>query len=388
MDRDSAVHASVRGLFIKEFSREPTLLACAPGRVNLIGEHTDYNDGLVLPVAIDRQVAIAARPNGENRIHVVSSAYADRPQIPTINPGSPTLPLWARYTQGVAVKLAARGIRLTGFDAAIGGDLPIGAGLSSSAALQVASALILEATSGHALLPRDRALLCHAAEVEFVGVPSGIMDQFASTLCRRGHALFLDCRSLDTHHIPLRTDLAIAVCDTGVARSLAASAYAQRREECAQAVRALQDRGAKISSLRDLSPDDLPQIAELPTPLRQRARHVVTENARVIETARLMEGAQVSGLREVFAASHRSLRDDYEVSGPELDAMVEAALDAPGCLAARMTGAGFGGAAVALVDRSQSEAFLDAVSSGYAQRTHREGKCFFTDAADGARVLT
>ncbi len=374
MDRDSAVHASVRRLFLKEFSREPTLLACAPGRVNLIGEHTDYNDGLVLPVAIDRQVAIAARPNGENRIHVVSSAYADRPEIPTFNPGSPTLPLWARYTQGVAVKMAARGIRLTGFDAAISGDLPIGAGLSSSAALQVASALVLEATSGHALLPRDRALLCHAAEVEFVGVPSGIMDQFASTLCRRGHALFLDCRSLDTHHIPLRTDLAIAVCDT--------------REECAQAVRALRDRGAKITSLRDLSPDDLPQIAELPTPLRQRARHVVTENARVIETARLMEGAQVSGLREVFAASHRSLRDDYEVSGPELDAMVEAALDAPGCLAARMTGGGFGGAAVALVDRSQSEAFLDAVSSGYARRTHREGKCFLTDAADGARGLT
>jgi galactokinase len=193
---------------------------------------------------------------------------------------------------------------------------------------------------------------------------------------------------LDTHHIPLGTALAIAVCDTGVARSLASSAYAQRREECAQAVRALQERGAKITSLRDLSPDDLPQIAELPTPLRQRARHVVTENARVVETARLMEGAQVSGLREVFAASHRSLRDDYEVSGPELDAMVEAALDAPGCLAARMTGGGFGGAAVALVDRSQSEAFLDAVPSGYARRTHREGKCFLTDAADGARVLT
>jgi galactokinase len=288
----------------------------------------------------------------------------------------------------VAVKMAARGIRLTGFDAAIGGDLPIGAGLSSSAALQVASALVVEATSGHSLLPRERALLCHAAEVEFVGVPSGIMDQFASTLCRRGHALFLDCRSLDTHHIPLRTDLAIAVCDTGVARSLAGSAYAQRREECAQAVRALQDRGMKIVSLRDLSPDDLPQIAELPTPLRQRARHVVTENARVIETARMMEGAQVSGLRGVFAASHRSLRDDYEVSGPELDAMVEAALDAPGCLAARMTGAGFGGAAVALVDQSGSEAFLDAVSSGYARRTHREGKFFLTDAADGARVLT
>jgi galactokinase len=388
MERDAVLHESVRRLFAQRFTGTPTVVASAPGRVNLIGEHTDYNDGLVLPVAIDRHVVIAARPNGEQRIRLISSAYEERPEFPTATPGIPTLPLWAKYIQGVAVKMAARGIRLTGFDAAISGDLPIGAGLSSSAALGVASALVLEATSAQTLAPRDRALLCHAAEVEFVGVPSGIMDQFASTLCRRGHALFLDCRSLDTHHIPLGTDLAIAVCDTGVTRTLASSAYAQRRQECAAAVRALQERGLKISSLRDVSVDDLGEVEKLPVPLRQRARHVVTENARVVETARLLEGGQAAGLREVFSSSHRSLRDDYAVSGPELDAMVDAALDTPGCIAARMTGGGFGGAAVALVHRPQSDAFLAGVTAGYTRRTRRTGACFLTEAADGARGLT
>lgn len=388
MEGDVIYPDSATRLFSQWFTGTPTVVASAPGRVNLIGEHTDYNDGLVLPVAIDRHVVIAARPTAEKRIRLVSSVYEGQSEFPTASPESPTLPLWARYIQGVAVQVAARGIRLAGFEAAISGDLPIGAGLSSSAALEVASALVLETMSASPLAPRDRALLCHDAEVEFVGVPSGIMDQFASTLCRRGHALFLDCRSLDTHHIPLGAKLAIAVCDTGVARTLASSAYAQRRQECAEAVQALRDRGLEITSLRDLSVDDLGKVDELPDPLRQRARHVVTENGRVIETARLLEGAQPSSLREVFAASHRSLRDDYAVSSPELNAMVDAALDAPGCLAARMTGAGFGGAVVALVDRAWSQAFLDNVSSGYTRRTRRVGRCFMTDAADGARVLT
>jgi galactokinase len=386
MEPGAALQESVTDLFTTHFASRPSLLARAPGRVNLIGEHTDYNDGLVLPVAIARHVAIAARPTGGTRIRLVSTAYGEQAEFPTTNPGAPTLPPWARYTQGVAVQLAARGMPLSGVDAAIDADLPIGAGLSSSAALEVASALVLEAASNHTLAARERALLCHTAEVEFVGVPSGIMDQFASSLCRRGHALFLDCRSLETHHIPLGSALALAVCDTGVARTLANSAYAQRRQECADAVRALQTRGLRIASLRDLSVDDLSTLEALPAPLRQRAHHVVTENARVVETARLLEGAQVAGLREVFWASHRSLRDDYEVSSPELDAMVEAALDAPGCVAARMTGAGFGGAAVALVHRPQADEFLASVMTGYARRTRRTGQCFLTDAADGAQL--
>ncbi len=386
MEPGSALHGLVMPVFAEGFGGEPAFLAVAPGRVNLIGEHTDYNDGLVLPAAIDRHVGIAARPNGSDRVRLVAAAYEGRAEFSTDDPGSPTLPAWAKYAQGVAVKMAGRGIRLAGLDAAIAADLPIGAGLSSSAALEVASALVLEAVAGHALPPRERALLCRVAEVEFVGVPCGIMDQFAVTLCRRGHALFLDCRSLETHHIPLGGDIVIAVCDTSVARTLAGSAYAQRRQECEHAVTALRQAGLRVQSLRDVSPDDLAAVEHLPEPLRRRARHVVTENARVVETARLLEGSGVEGLRDTFRASHRSLRDDYEVSCPELDAMVDAALDAPGCIAARMTGGGFGGAAVALVRRGHTDAFLAAVAEGYRRRTGREGKFFLTEASEGART--
>lgn len=378
---------SVVQAFIAEFGGEPTLLAQAPGRVNLIGEHTDYNEGLVLPAAIDRHVVIAARPNGSAHANFASVAFGGRAQFPTDRPDQPTLPHWARYPQGVAVKLAAHEIGLRGFDAVIGGDLTIGAGLSSSAAIEVASSFVMEAVSRRALPSRERALVCHAAEVEFVGVPSGIMDQFASTLCRQGHALFLDCRSLDTHHIPLGSQLAIAVCDSGVSRTVAGSAYAQRRQECADAVRALQEGGAKIASLRDLNVDDLPQIARLPEPLQARARHVVTENARVVETAALLEGGQAERLRKVFLASHRSLRDDYEVSSQELDAMADAALGAPGCVAARMTGAGFGGAVVALVRRESGDAFLVSAADRYRRSIGREGKFFITEAAEGAQIF-
>ncbi len=376
---------AVAAAFAARFGVPPSGIARAPGRVNLIGEHTDYNDGLVLPAAIDRHVRIAARPTPGGVIRVVASLYGEAAEFPAADPGRPVLPPWARYLQGVAVQMAGRGIRLRGLDALIAADLPAGAGLSSSAALEVAGALVLEHASGHPLPPRERALLCRAAEVEFVGVPCGIMDQFAATLCRRGHALFVDCRSLETHHIPLPRDLALAVCDTGVPRSLAASAYARRRQECDAAVQALRQAGLPVRSLRDLTTDDLPAVERLADPLRRRARHVVTENARVVETARLLEGGQVQGLREVFQASHRSLRDDYEVSCPELDAMAEAALDAPGCLAARMTGAGFGGAVVAVVQRSEGEAFLAAVLDGYRRRTGREGSAFLTEAAEGAQ---
>jgi len=383
---ESTLVESLTRVFAARFGGEPTILAAAPGRVNLIGEHTDYNDGLVLPAAIDRSVVIAARPTGIPRVRLAATAFEGRAEFSTDAPGAASLPPWARYPQGVAVKMAERGEPLAGVDAVITGDLAIGAGLGSSAALEVASALVLEATSGHPLPPRERALLCRAAEVEFVGVPCGIMDQFASTLCRQGHALFLDCRSQETHHIPLGGDVVIAVCDTGVARTLAASAYAERRRECQRAVAALQAAGLRIQSLRDVTPEQLPLVDRLDEPMRRRARHVVSENARVVEAARRLEGAQRDALREVFYASHRSLRDDYEVSCPELDAMVDAALEAPGCIAARMTGAGFGGSVVALVLRAKAQAFLGDASDGYRRRTGREGTFFVTEAAEGART--
>jgi len=373
--------------FAMRFGRPPSISARAPGRVNLIGEHTDYNEGLVFPAAVARYVTIVAAPNGSDEIRMYSTVYDSPAGFPVTAPASASLPAWARYPQGVAVGLAARGVRLRGLDLAIGGDLPIGAGLSSSAALEVASALVLEHGATAALSPRERALVCHEAEVSFVGVPSGIMDQFASSLARAGHALFLDCRTLETHHIPLPAELVLAVCDTGVRRTVGDSAYAARRRECDDAVQWLQTHGRRLRSLRDLTVNDLPAVADMPEPLGRRVRHVVTENTRVIQSARALEGADLAALREIFAASHRSLRDDYEVSSPELDAMAEAAGAAPGCLAARMTGAGFGGAVVALVRRGEQEQFSASAARGYQQRAGRGGGFFFSSAAGASSAV-
>jgi galactokinase len=213
------------------------------------------------------------------------------------------------------------------------------------------------------------------------------MDQFACILARAGHALFLDCRSLDTHHIPLGGGVVIGVCDTGVHRALRRSGYAARHEECATALRWLRDRGEAILALRDLTVADLGRTQALPEPLARRVRHVVTENARVVLTARALEGGDPAALREIFGASHRSLRDDFAVGAPELDAMVAAALAAPGCLAARMTGAGFGGAVVALVHREDAADFLRGVADGYRARGLEPGALFISEAVSGARAV-
>lgn len=387
MTKLSDPRASTISTFTAQFGGEPAMLAEAPGRVNLIGEHTDYTGGLVLPAAIERRVRIAARPNGADMIRFYAADFRASAEFPAQAPAQVSMTGWARYPQGVAVQLVGKGLRLVGLDAVITGDLPIGSGLSSSAALEVATSLVLEHTCGQVLSPRERALLCRTAEVEFVGVPCGIMDQIAATLCRRGHALFLDCRSLQTHHIPLGPDVVLAVCDTGVRRNLVESPYALRQQECVRAIESLRSLGRAVASLRDLTLDDLPLIECLPDPLRRRIRHVVTENSRVVDTARLLTGGDIDLLREVFLASHLSLRNDYEVSSPELDAMVEAALDTPGCLAARMTGAGFGGSVVALVRRGGEEEFLQRGAGSYKQRTGRTGSFFVTEAADGARLI-
>lgn len=376
--------ASLDDAFAAHFRRPPTISVKVPGRVNLIGEHTDYNEGLVLPAAISRYIRVAAAQNGTNKIRLRSAAYSDSAEIHTESPGQSPVPSWARYPQGVAVKLVERGMPLAGLDAVITSDLPIGSGLSSSAALEVAASITFERAAGSHLSPRVRALICHEAEEEFVGVPSGIMDQFAVSLCRRGHALFLDCRSQQTHHIPLPAGIVIAVCDTGVRRNLSDSHYAMRRRECQEAVRWFQSRGRRISALRDLSVEDLPLAEEMRDSLRRRVRHVVTENARVLATASALEGGEAGRLREIFAASHQSLRDDYEVSSHELDTMMDAALASPGCLAARMTGAGFGGSVVALIAAKHSREFLESVSAEYRSRGEREGTFFVSEAAEGS----
>lgn len=386
----SAISSSWRILrqeFRRQFTGEPTVFTQAPGRVNLIGEHTDYNEGLVLPAAVDRYVRISARPNAARELHLHSLALGTSAVVPLDAVDGIADPPWTRYAQAVVQALIQRGLPVIGLDAIIGGDLAIGAGLSSSAAFELAIALALEHAAGQVVPARDNALLCWTAETEFAGVPCGIMDQFASALGRRGCVLFLDCRSRETHHIPLGDEHVLAICDTGVRRAVGTSAYRTRRQECAAAVAALRDRGHPLQSLRDLALSDLPLIERLPPPLNRRARHVIMENARVLETTRLLTGRTLDELQDVFAASHRSLRDDYEVSCPELDAVVEAALVAPGCVAARMTGAGFGGAAVALVRQDHHDEFVQTIAVEYRRRTGRPGEFFVTDAVDGARVL-
>ena len=380
--------AHLDATFTRVFGHGPVFRAQAPGRVNLIGEHTDYTGGLVLPAAIARSITVAAAPNGTDTIRLYSAAYDSLADFPGAAPAVPALPAWARYAQGVAVGLASHGIALLGLDAVVGGDLPIGAGLSSSAAFEAAAALVFEHAAGRHLPPRDLALVCHDAEVSFVGVPCGIMDQFACILAQAGHALFLDCRTQETHHIPLPGTLVIAVCDTGTHRALHRSAYSARHEECAAALRWLQDRGQAIASLRDLTVEDLTQTQAMPDPLGRRVRHIVTENDRVVQTARALEGGDLPALREIFAVSHRSLRDDYEVGADELDAMADAALGAPGCLAARMTGAGFGGAVVALVRREDAAAFLLEVEERYRATGFDPGGLFISPAVSGAGDLS
>ncbi|MDQ7851109.1 MAG: galactokinase [Armatimonadota bacterium] len=379
---------ALRSSFRRRFQAEPEILCRAPGRVNIIGEHTDYNQGLVLPAAIDRYVFVAARRCAGPVLHWYAADLDEEVILPADRPQAPPAPRWARYIQGVAGELLRAGVRLHGMMAAVGGDLPAGAGLSSSAALEVAVALALLAVAAVHLERRQVALLAQRAEVEFVGVRCGIMDQFAAALSSPGCALFLDCRSLEYRHVPLPPSLVLVVCHTGVRRALQDSAYNQRRQECEEAAALLRRIRPQIRSLRDLDLDDLPLLEGLPYPLGRRARHVVTENRRVREAMAALERADVAALGGLLAASHASLRDDFAVSIPELEAMKAAADAAPGCLGARLVGAGFGGAVLALVQRAAATAFVGAAAAAYQASTGREGAYLVCEAAGGAEVRT
>jgi galactokinase len=372
--------------FHERFGAGPAFRVEAPGRVNLIGEHTDYNEGLVLPAAINRYVRVAAGPTGAPVIRFYSVHFAEETVLSVDRPDSNGVPRWGRYFQGVAAGLQRAGVRLRGTDGVVGGDLPIGSGLSSSAAIEVAAALTLLHAAGAAQARRDTALLAQRAEVEFVGVRCGIMDQFTVALARPGHALFLDCRTLEVDHVPLPPSIVPVVCDTGVRRSLASSAYNERRRECARAVEGLQRLRSGIRALRDLAPEDLPLVERLPDPLRRRARHVITENKRVLDTVAALRREQLDTVGRLLGASHASLRDDYEVSVPALEAMVSAAEGAPGCLGARLTGAGFGGAVLALVERAAVPAFVAKAASAYQSAVGRQGALMVCEVVGGAGV--
>jgi galactokinase len=380
--------AAYREHFCRPGDARPLTVAWAPGRVNLIGEHTDYNEGLVLPVAVDRYVALAGRPPTVGATTTCYSVHHRRgasfgASRSALRQTRRRLPLFARYVRGVLAELAALpgAPRVPAFDAAIAGDVPVGGGMSSSAALTVAVATLAAALGGPTLAPLDTARLCQQAEQHSAGVQVGIMDHAASCLGRPGAALFLDCRTLAYEHVPVALPgVTLAVFDTGVPRSLAAVGYNERRAQCEAAVGLLaaaihpETPGRNVTALRDITPDDLARYGHtLPDPLLRRARHVVAENERVREAVAAVRAGNAPRLGTLLDASHTSLRDDYEVSCAELDAAVEIGRAVPGVLGARLMGAGFGGSALLLVREDALPALEAALASAYPARTGRTG---------------
>ncbi|HVO63979.1 MAG TPA: galactokinase [Terriglobales bacterium] len=357
----------------------------APGRVNLIGEHTDYNEGLVMPAAIGFDTWVAAAPSDAAELAVCSAQQRAKATFPAAETNPRRRGDWTDYVRGVQVQLERAGIRSRGVNMLVDGHVPIGAGLSSSAAIEVATAVALLDVAGSELDSVAIARLCQRAENEFVGARCGIMDQFTSLHGQRGRAILLDCRSLEYRPLPLPNGVKLVICNTMVRHSLAAGEYNARRAECEACVRELSAIDSGIRALRDVSEDELPGVAEkVPEPLMRRLRHVVTENARVLRAGKALESGDMKGLGEFMYESHVSLRDDYQVSCRELDLMVELADGIPGVIGARMTGGGFGGCTINLVERNAVDGFVEEVSKGYQEKMSITPEIYVTEANDGA----
>ncbi len=376
------------------FGREPERGVFAPGRVNLIGEHTDYNGGLVLPCAIDRgTVAVAARRNdGRLRIHSATLHATGTIELSPPASASPMPGGWLAYGAGVAAAFQSEGLPVPGLDVALASDLPREAGLSSSAALEVALATLFDVAEGLGLGGAECARLAWRAETEFVGVPCGRMDQWASALGERDHALRIDCRDFTTTAVPLPGDrLQLLIADSGVRRRLAAGGYARRRAECEEGLAQARARGlapATAQTWRDVPPAALAALeARLDPVYARRARHVLTENARVDGVCAAFAAGDLARAGACLRAGHASARDDFEISVPELDALCEIADAVPGCYGSRLTGAGFGGCTVHLVDPGRADAVAAALHDGFAARFGRPPAILRTFAAAGAAEL-
>jgi galactokinase len=386
MSLDVVAERSV-GFFTKCFGHSPRWLVAAPGRVNLIGEHTDYNEGFVLPMAIERYIVLAAdrSPSRTATLHSTvtgdSATFGIRGQI---GRGEPA---WSNYVRGVVAGCQQRGMRVGGFDAVIDSTLPYGGGLASSAALEVAAATLVEAMTGSLIDPVEKALLCQQAEHDFAGVPCGIMDQFTCVLARENHALLLDCRSRTTRAVRM-TDPAVTVLiiNTNVRHKLADGEYARRRAHCEEAARAL-----AVPALRDATLDQLVAAETRLNPsVFRRARHVITENQRTLKAARAIRAADWPAVGQLMYASHDSLRQDYQVSCPELDGVVEIARglgQTEGMIGCRMTGAGFGGCLVSLVRTEALLPITRKLGEIYENRTGSHITIFSSRPAGGASVL-
>ena len=380
--------AFLTGEFKRRFggSLDPALYR-APGRTNLIGEHTDYCLGFVLPVALELACYVAAAPAADGLLRVYSTNLDELREIPVegILQAEPRRD-WSDYVVGVAREIARLGYALRGRDLLIHSTVPVGSGLSSSAALEVSSALAL--LDGQPIQPLDLALLCQRAEREFVGMPCGIMDQYVSVFAQPGAAVKIDCRSLESAIVPLPGDAAILAVNSMVKHELSGSAYRDRVRECGEAVAALQTRYPEVKSLRDVTPAQLAAAASaMPEAPYRRARHVTTENARVEAFEEASRRGDLKAMGELFVASHRSLQHDYEVSCEELDFLVDSALAVDGVLGARMTGGGFGGCTVNLVRPAAVDAFRAALTARYRERYGLEPEFYECKPSAGAGKL-
>jgi galactokinase len=373
--------------FERSFGTVPRIFQ-APGRVNLIGEHTDYNDGFVLPAAIQLQTQVASGAEAERVVKVQSTAYPDQASFDLDDPNPQPRKHWSDYVRGVALSLERAGVSLKGARLLIKSDVPPGAGLSSSAALEISSALALLAIAGRTLDTAQIAQVCHWAENEFIGIRSGIMDQVASLEGRRNHALLLDCRSLAMRHILVPSGVAMIVCNTMVRHDLGSSEYNTRRRECEEGVAILARFIPGIRALRDVATAELEKYkAELEPVIYRRCRHVIGENQRVVDGADALERGDLIAFGSLMVQSHESLRLDYEVSCSELDLMCELSLRVEGVYGARMMGGGFGGCVLALVKESAVPAFRTSVADDYQRRTGITCEIYECFAADGAGAV-
>jgi galactokinase len=367
--------------FVARYGTEPNIVVRAPGRVNLIGEHTDYNDGFVMPLAIDRAAWIALRPRGDREVAVYSVDFNETGNF-KLDGLRHEKAGWLEYFKAVAWCLQDAGMTLQGFEGVVAGDVPLGAGLSSSAALEMAATRAFAAIDS---LPWDAvamAKLGQRAENKWVGVNCGIMDQLISATGQTGHAMLIDCRSLSLRPAPLPPGVAVVVLDTSTRRGLVDSAYNERRAQCEAAVALF-----KVKALRDVSLDTFySRATELDPTTRRRAKHVITENDRTVRAAAAMARGEIELLGRRMVESHESLRDDYEVSSAALNVMVDEAMTHSACYGARMTGAGFGGCAVAIVRAAQADDFVSAISQCYQSKTGHQASVYVCQATEGASV--
>lgn len=362
----------------------PPLIVEAPGRVNLIGEHTDYNDGFVLPAAIQFRTWVAIAARSDRRLVITSENYSE--QVAFNMAELPATPRrhWSDYVIGVARKLEEHGVALSAASLLIYGDVPLGAGLSSSASLEVAVCGALLALSNTSLDRAEMARLCQRAENEFVGARCGIMDQFVSVHGRKDHALLLDCRTLEYRRVPIPEEIRLVICNTMVRHALSGGEYNQRRKECEEGVRLFARHRPEVKALRDVSMEDLQKWkAGISETIRKRCRHVITEDARAIAAVDALETRDLNLFGKLMYESHASLRDDFQVSCEELDIMVELARKIQGVYGARMTGGGFGGCTINLVEKDAVEHFRAIVTGGYRSATGRTPEIYVCTAADG-----